>query len=100
MFRSLRLNTALRRRCPSERAWRICAGASRGSEQRKSPQSRTPSPRRGEVMCAILQDDLHRLGNEAEPIALLGKMTEAGPRQMIDKRQHALGGQHVHHLDT
>src|SRR5262249_52538364 len=47
-----------------------------------------------------LKHQSHRFLHVAEAVALFGEMTDAGPRQMVDERQHALGCEHVHDLDA
>src|SRR6266568_7383134 len=48
----------------------------------------------------VLKHQSHRLRYVAEAVALLGEMTDAGPRQMVDERRHALGCEHVHDLNA
>src|SRR6266566_1081904 len=74
-----------------------CSLARRPSALRAPPDvivaSRGPSLR-------VLKHQSHGLRYVAEAVALLGEMTDAGPRQMVDERRHALGCEHIHDLDA
>src|ERR1043166_165746 len=48
----------------------------------------------------LLEYKLHRRRNVAEPVALLGKPAEPGPRHVVDEQRNPLRREHVEDLDA